>query len=307
MRASEFVREVTDPKNPPAPGSQEYNATFNSFKNYINQFIKNYENTSTALKNANRDDNRNFKQELRKYLIDRGSSYVLDSDLEKIPYFSTQLQNPNIIQPKTAQQTTATAKPDWKQQRAQQWSKTKTQKNTPTTTTTTIGSTATTTKLQPSSPNTLGTALGNVAKANAARLEPVQKLEPIKIGGETIKPDDPRYAKIMQRQKKESVNEAEQPKLSDKEINDIAEVLTNSFYSNRKLAATNKQAWLQVGGKPDIFQGGNSNQKVLSSLTGIDPRDPQFGQALSNILSKKDTAEKFAAKLKQYVPPKNTA
>jgi len=185
MRASEFLREETDPREQPTRQAFEQSvqsmvkfirasiADFNAeLDNYKTRNVNDY-NKRISDKNALAAE---FQNHIANTIKERGVGYLGSNEISNI-LSSANLKFPSSVKP-TAQPTTQptaqpTAKPDWKQQRAQQFAKAKAKSNTPTTTTTSIGSVP-----KSPTPTTLGSALGNVAKANVARKEPVKKLEP---------------------------------------------------------------------------------------------------------------------------------
>jgi len=146
--------------------------------------------------------------------------------------------------------------------------------------------------------------------------------QPITVGGETIKPGDPRYASMSaaldkQTQKNatgESVEEAvlnlknNAIVLTPREIDGLATRATQVWYRNRQLKAKNPQLWAQMtGGETNSgiqSTGTSRNGKIISKAVGINQENPEFLQSLVNILYKPGGSTELAHKLQQAGAPK---
>jgi hypothetical protein len=266
MRASEFVREVTDPKKPPAPGSKEYNASKASFLTYIQRFVASYNNNIATLvkstgneldyKTVYSDFLKKFKDELK----DQGAKFILDRDFDNI---FKDLPNPETLFPKPKSpkptETPPTSAPSFDKEAFQK-----------------RAASAKANKAQ------ARRTKESVSEAYDANYVPIGSVGSISRVG----------------------NGPPQITLQPKFIDDVATSLTDRFYANRQLAATNKTVWQQLSGQTaDITSGGDSGQRVLTKILGVDPRNPQFAQVLSNVLSDKKNAEKITYQLNNYLPP----
>ena len=143
-----------------------------------------------------------------------------------------------------------------------------------------------------------------------------KNLEPITVGNEKIQPTDPRYNKIMKQTKSESILETYvrfdsktgTVSLLNKDIRTLADIITQRWYMNRYAKFTNPEKWAQINSSSsdDSFSDNSEQQKILKSITGVDPRDPNFGQTLSNILVDPKKTDELKNKIKVYIPPKKS-
>ena len=146
--------------------------------------------------------------------------------------------------------------------------------------------------------------------------------QPITVGGETIKPSDPRYASMvaaLDKQNKknaagESVEEAvlnlknNAIVLTPREIDGLATRATQVWYRNRQLKTKNPQLYAQMtGGETNSgiqSTGTSRNGKIISKAVGINQENPEFLQSLVNMLYKPGGATELASKLQQAGAPR---
>ena len=170
-----------------------------------------------------------------------------------------------------------------------------------------------------------------VKAANAAKspadLKP-KTPQPITVGGETIKPSDPRYAEITKRlnssvyrNSRNIISEAAvsfdastslvsvDAELIDKLATDAAE----TWYKNRKWSNDNPGKALDSGAGKDDGTGGASfgssqtRSKLLLKHLGFDADNPNAAQTLANILADKNKTDKLAQGLaKQNIVPQKS-
>jgi len=174
----------------------------------------------------------------------------------------------------------------------------------------------------------IGSMTPDQIKAAAAAKSPedlkAKTPQPITVGGETIKPSDPRYAEITKRlnssiyrNPRNIISEAAvsfdsstslisvDPELIDKLANDAAE----TWYKNRKWSNDNPGKSLDSGaGSETGSSGGLSNRNIqLLKYVGLDPNSPNVVQTLANTLADPSKREAIAKSLaRQGITPQKS-
>jgi hypothetical protein len=290
MRASEFVKEVTDPKEPPKPGSKEYNASKETFAKRVGNFIQKYNNSQynqsqndpTQYKRMSGDEIYNdFMEKFKAYLQQQGAGYIVPRDF---PLVLDQISNkPNIIPVNKTEPEANTAQA----QSAPSFDKDAFQKR-------------------------AASANANKAKARRTKesVDEASDLNPSQDAANTqnynylswgnnvgsiVRNNDDGYWHVI---------------LHPNTVDKMAQVLTDRFYANRKLATIDKDTWQQISGqtaasssKSSATIGYSPQQQALKKMVGVDPQSPQFAQALSNIVADRPELEKFKQSLNKYFPP----
>jgi len=291
MKASEFIRETTDAKEPPMRGSKEYNASKASFLTYIQRFVATFNNNIAALekntgneldyKTVYADFLKKFQEELKK----RGGNFIIDRDFDNI---FKNLPTPEELLNISANQSSPSATQGMQVKASD-------------------GKTYQLSIGKAGDHIWLDSKTGSEAPENidAELNKKVPQSESIHEATDT------NYIQLGSAGSISRVgNGAPQIILKPQIVDGIATALTDSFYNNRKLAATNKTVWQQLKGKEELGSeksGGDSVQNLISRLMGVDPRNPNFGQVLSNVLSSKEKSSKLAAELNRYLPPQKKA
>lgn len=293
MRAAEFLNEISNPSElPPKPGEPEFEKSKLYFISVINQAIKSFNKDLNTLKiahpseyanliNNSGEKNNRLYNDVVNALFAKSAGNLLQKDKEKL--FSIFASQPTIATSSSSSNQSSTQaankQPSWKEIQAQKFAAIKAKNNTPTTTTISMGS-------KPEEKQKINQPKSNkitTSKKTGA------VLPPIIIGGEKIKPDDPRYAKIMKSKKQESINESINL-TNSKDIEKLAELTTELWYANRYTKKTNPKLFAQLSGQTNNFSTsvGTDDQRILKNVVNVDPREPGFLQAFLNKVPNKE-------------------
>ena len=330
MRAVEFLKEASDPRAaPPKPGNPEFEKSKNYFVKVINQAVQQYEKELYTLSMAHPDEhaslvrnsdelNNRIKNIVINTLISKSAGNLLPSDKEKLSaMFNVQGGPPPV------EQFTKLVNPERYTQdlikRAQSLDPRNEKLKDPTFADRVIQN-INTLKNARYEPNEIEVQLKKnfpdlyrtkprMSVRAATNAPPPQ--EPIEIGGQKIKPDDPLYAQIMKNRKSESVNEASGLNLRNSvDTEKLATLATQLWYANRYTRETNPTLFAKISGQGDdssysssssFSSDGSTVQRNLKQLVGTDPRDPQFIQALVNKYPNRNSYDKLLHDLKQYL------
>jgi hypothetical protein len=317
MRASEFINELTKPyQQPPTGGDPEFVKSSNTFYNYINVAKNAFNKNLIALKKNNPDEYLaytdspdfidKFKDYLKNYLKQKSSGFLTDKDYEDV--FA-----PALVIPKRQPKQQMGKKPLATGQKRNIWQKNPDPQELQAKQAELKAKLGARNAERKTGDLAKDTGFGSYASKNKSLNADIYS-ESSKLFDEddysTNPPDDiPDIQASAKPTPKISGEIAFDPDggivISDNLIKKIANSVTERWYKNRQTAYTSPETWAKISGNSyDNSTVGNSEQqKILRIITGVDPRDPNFGQTLSNIISDPTKSAQFKNEIYRKIPP----